>query len=80
MRDKLTRRGQYRGKRYNRHNFFIGRVVRHSNVNVDALDVTYKSISHFYFLKVYLKHHIKVEVTGNRQMKHNNSDLGWGLI
>jgi len=62
MRDELARRGgavrQKRGERYNRHIIFNGRVIRLSNANMKFLDVLYKSISAFFFLKLYLQSHI----------------------
>jgi hypothetical protein len=36
---------------------------------IKSVDVFYKSISRFYFLKIYLQHHFQVEVTANREMR-----------
>jgi hypothetical protein len=38
--------------------FLNKRVRRRPDANVLALDVYYKSISHFYFLKLYFQYHI----------------------
>jgi hypothetical protein len=38
-------------------------------VYIKALDVLFKSISPFYFLKRYLQHLLEVEVTGGRQLR-----------
>jgi hypothetical protein len=58
-----------RGKRYGNTGgngitgmrFSDGRVIRRSEVNIKALDVLYKST-----VKLYLKHHIYIEVAGSR--------------
>jgi hypothetical protein len=41
-----------------------------------SLDVPYKSISHFYFLKLYLKHHILQLYFSNAHAIHGGFDPG----
>jgi hypothetical protein len=62
MGDELTRRGGRYGKALDNgiHGiiFVNGEVIKHFNANIKAIDVLYMSISAFYFLRLYLQHHI----------------------